>query len=101
MYTATTNLIAAARQNDSTSDDARGSPRTTKTLVTALRLALLVGSVFGVLLTFLADALIRALIGNDSLDPTVMAAALRYVRIRCLGMPAAVVIGAFSFVSVV
>ena len=93
MYTATTNLIAAAQQNDSTSPNSQDSPRTTKTLVTSLRLALIVGSIFGIFLIFSANTLIRSLIGNDSLDPIVMSAALRYVRIRCLGMPAAVVIG--------
>ncbi|KAL7462394.1 hypothetical protein ACHAXS_002771 [Conticribra weissflogii] len=105
MYTATTNLIAAAQQHDATSSSdsnssSKGtnsidnnSPRTTKTLVTALRLALVVGSIFGVFLTLFAKTLIQALIGNDSIDPTVLASALRYVRIRCLGMPAALVIG--------
>eukprot|EP00985_Skeletonema_marinoi_P011396 scaffold5417_cov136-Skeletonema_marinoi.AAC.2 len=93
MFTATTNLISAAQAQDQ--DDGQGvdAPRTTLTLVTALKLALVVGSVFGVGLSFFGNTLLRSLIGNDSLDPAVMAAALRYVRIRCLGMPAAVVIG--------
>eukprot|EP00984_Skeletonema_dohrnii_P018380 scaffold8562_cov102-Skeletonema_dohrnii-CCMP3373.AAC.7 len=93
MFTATTNLIAAAQAQDQ--DDGQGvdAPRTTLTLVTALKLALVVGSVFGVGLSFFGNTLIQSLIGNDSLDPEVVAAALRYVRIRCLGMPAAVVIG--------
>mmetsp|Transcript_21201 Transcript_21201/g.44511 ORF Transcript_21201/g.44511 Transcript_21201/m.44511 type:complete len:772 (+) Transcript_21201:522-2837(+) len=97
MYTATTNLIAAAQQHDASSSpdssSTSNSPRTTKTLITALRLALVVGSIFGAFLTLSAKTLIQALIGNDSIDPTVLAAALRYVRIRCLGMPAALVIG--------
>lgn len=94
MYTATTNLIAAAQaqdQDNGSSNDA--APRTTLTLITALKLALVVGSVFGVVLSLLSSTLIKSLIGNDSMDPSVMAAALRYVRIRCFGMPAAVVIG--------
>ncbi|KAL7449294.1 hypothetical protein ACHAWC_001370, partial [Mediolabrus comicus] len=92
MYTATTNLIAAAQAQDQ--DDGDGdAPRTTLTLVTALKLALIVGTVFGATLSVLGNTLIQSLIGNDSLDPNVMAAALRYVRIRCLGMPAALVIG--------
>ena len=33
------------------------------------------------------------LIGNDAIDPRVFTAALKYVRIRALGLPAAVVIG--------
>mmetsp|Transcript_11754 Transcript_11754/g.18097 ORF Transcript_11754/g.18097 Transcript_11754/m.18097 type:complete len:847 (+) Transcript_11754:169-2709(+) len=93
MFTATTNLIAAAQAQDQ--DDGQGvdAPRTTLTLVTAMKLALVVGSFFGVGLSFFGNTLIQSLIGNDSLDPEVVAAALRYVRIRCLGMPAAVVIG--------
>jgi len=93
MYTATTNLIAAAQAQDQDDGKDIDSPRTTLTLVTALKLALVVGSVFGVGLSFFGNTLIQSLIGNDSLDPAVMAAALRYVRIRCLGMPAALVIG--------
>jgi len=93
MYTATTNLIAAAQAQDQDDGKDADSPRTTLTLVTALKLALVVGSVFGVGLSFFGKTLIQSLIGNDSLDPAVMGAALRYVRIRCLGMPAALVIG--------
>ena len=93
MYTATTNLIAAAQAQDQDDGNGVDAPRTTLTLITALKLALVVGSVFGVTLSFYGNTLIQALIGNDSLDPAVVAAALRYVRIRCLGMPAAVFIG--------
>eukprot|EP00984_Skeletonema_dohrnii_P005891 scaffold2086_cov107-Skeletonema_dohrnii-CCMP3373.AAC.2 len=93
MYTATTNLIAAAQAQDQDDGKEVDAPRTTLTLITAMKLALVVGSVFGVGLSFFGNTLLRSLIGNDSLDPAVMAAALRYVRIRCLGMPAALVIG--------
>ncbi|KAL7548639.1 hypothetical protein ACHAWF_011912, partial [Thalassiosira exigua] len=102
MYTATTNLIAAAVREDE--DDARVGgdvggevitrPKTIQTLVTALRLALAVGASFGLVLSLFGPAMLRLLIGNDSLDPEVFSAASRYVRIRALGMPAAVVIGA-------
>merc|ERR1719491_895223 len=44
------------------------------------------------LMTF-ARPLLRSIIGNDAIDPEVFAAAMRYVRIRSPGMPAAVVIG--------
>mmetsp|Transcript_27864 Transcript_27864/g.51308 ORF Transcript_27864/g.51308 Transcript_27864/m.51308 type:complete len:707 (-) Transcript_27864:87-2207(-) len=91
MYTATTNLIAGAVEKDSAEGD--GQPRTKKTLVTALRLALLVGVSFGAILGTAAPFLLSKLIGNSSLDPTVYQSALRYVQIRSLGMPAAVVIG--------
>ena len=93
MYTATTNLIAAAQAQDEDDGQAVDAPRTALTLITALKLSLVVGSVFGVALSFLGKTLIKSLIGNDSVDPAVMGAALRYVRIRSLGMPAAVVIG--------
>lgn len=98
LYTATTNLIAAAVQEDAEASGAAGGvpgarPRTTATLVTALRLALVVGVTFGAALGAAAPSLLRLLIGNDAVDPDVFAAALRYVRIRALGMPAMVSIG--------
>jgi Na+-driven multidrug efflux pump len=99
MYTATTNLIAGAQEKDKLGQNLNGGegqvnqPRTTKTLVTALRLALLVGVTFGAVLGTAAPFLLKMLIGNSSLDPTVFQSALRYVQIRSLGMPAAVVIG--------
>lgn len=94
MYTATTNLIAGAVEKDSADIAASGTqPRTKRTLVTALRLALIVGVTFGAVLVSAAPLLLRKLMGNSSLDPTVFGAALRYVQIRSLGMPAAVVIG--------
>eukprot|EP00569_Conticribra_weissflogii_P005703 CAMPEP_0171331234 /NCGR_PEP_ID=MMETSP0878-20121228/2561_1 /TAXON_ID=67004 /ORGANISM="Thalassiosira weissflogii, Strain CCMP1336" /LENGTH=744 /DNA_ID=CAMNT_0011831733 /DNA_START=583 /DNA_END=2817 /DNA_ORIENTATION=+ len=94
MYTATTNLVAAAQEKDADPETSgEGNPRTTRTLITALRLALMVGVFFGAVLGTSASTLLKLLIGNDSLDPAVFSAALRYVQIRCLGMPAAVVIG--------
>mmetsp|Transcript_42264 Transcript_42264/g.88726 ORF Transcript_42264/g.88726 Transcript_42264/m.88726 type:complete len:683 (+) Transcript_42264:351-2399(+) len=97
MYTATTNLIAGAVEKDGaikgTAAGVNAQPRTRKTLVTALRLALVVGITFGAVLGTAAPFLLSKLIGNASLDPAVFQAALRYVQIRSLGMPAAVVIG--------
>mmetsp|Transcript_7989 Transcript_7989/g.18021 ORF Transcript_7989/g.18021 Transcript_7989/m.18021 type:complete len:736 (-) Transcript_7989:180-2387(-) len=93
MYTATTNLIAGAVEKDSADTTVAGQPRTAKTLVTALRLALLVGVAFGSILGTFAPLLLKVLIGNSTLDPVVFQSALRYVQIRSLGMPAAVVIG--------
>ncbi|KAL9186216.1 hypothetical protein ACHAXT_005454 [Thalassiosira profunda] len=96
MYTATTNLVAGAVEEDgadAAATDGEGKERTKRTLVTALRLALLVGATFGTVLFAAAPALLGKLIGNSSLDPEVFNAALRYVRVRSLGMPAAVVIG--------
>jgi len=97
MYTATTNLIAGSVGKDREEGKNHGGKivqkRTTETLITALRLALLIGVVFGATLSTFAPRFLSLLIGNDTLDPTVLSSALRYVRIRCLGMPAAVVIG--------
>jgi len=93
MYTATTNLIAAAVQEDKDNIIETGQPRTTTTLVTSLKLAMLVGSVFGVILGTTGKTLLKLLIGNDALDPAVFSAALQYVRIRSLGLPAMVVLG--------
>jgi len=96
MYTASTNLIAGAREADNLEDgglvDAR--PRTARTLLAALQLALYVGVGFGLVLGIFSQQLLRTLIGNTAaMDPAVFAAANRYVMIRSLGMPAAVVIG--------
>lgn len=95
MYTATTNLIASSVEKDNAAsvEGKNVQNRTSETLITALRLALVIGVVFGATLSTLAPQFLSLLIGNDALDPTVFSSALRYVRIRCLGMPAAVVIG--------
>ena len=124
MYTATTNLISAAVRQDEDDDDiseknehsatssalmntdaqiigkqttmmSRRQPKTTSTLITALKLALLVGTTFAITLMSTGPHLLQLLMGNSasSLDPVVYSAALRYVRIRALGMPAMVVIG--------
>lgn len=95
MYTATTNLVASASEKDKTAGENNKNDKehTIKTLITALQLALFVGIAFGIALGGFSQPLLRALIGNDSIDPVVFRAADRYVKIRSLGMPAAVVIG--------
>jgi Na+-driven multidrug efflux pump len=110
MYTATTNLVAAASREDRddevvvaaaamAANDANGStrprPKTTRTLVTALGLASRVGTFLAIALYALGPRLLKLLIGNDAshLDPIIFSSALRYVRIRALGMPAMVTIG--------
>lgn len=90
MYTATTNLIAAAKERDS---KVEGKPLSTSTLVTSLQLSGLVGGALGGVLIVFARTLLRGIIGNDAIDPAVFNAAMKYVRIRALGMPAAVIIG--------
>ena len=90
MYTATTNLVAAAQEKDR---GVEGKPRTTKNLVAAMQLSGFVGAGLGTILFVFARTLLRSIIGNDSINPEVFAAAMKYVRIRALGMPAAVIIG--------
>ncbi|KAL7551883.1 hypothetical protein ACHAWF_016121 [Thalassiosira exigua] len=95
LYTATTNLVAGAVQDDraaAAGDAEGGRPRTTATLVTALKLSLLAGSLLSAVLFASGDSLLRTLMGPDA-RPEVFSAASRYVRIRSLGMPAAAVVG--------
>jgi Na+-driven multidrug efflux pump len=90
MYTATTNLVAAAREKESQQD---GQSRSAQTLITSLQLSGIVGTVLGGALIVFTKILLRSIIGNDAIDPEVFQAAMKYVRIRALGMPAAVIIG--------
>lgn len=91
MYTATTNLIALAQSVDHGKEE---MPRTTKSFITALKLSGFVGGALGIALFGLSVPLLKAIIGsNSSVDAEVFVAALKYVRIRALGMPAAAIIG--------
>lgn len=85
LYTGSTNLIAAART--------KGDGRTQKTLIGALQLSVYVGATLSAFLLAFAEPLLRAIIGNDGISPAVFDAAMRYVRIRSLGLPAAALIG--------
>jgi len=90
MYTGATNLVAAAQEAD------RGTPKkpkTTKVLIGSMQLSTYVGAALGTVLFLCARPLLKAIIGNDGISPSVFAAAMRYVRIRALGMPAAAIIG--------
>jgi len=53
----------------------------------------LVGAGLGLVLLVFARVLLQGIIGNDAINPAVLNAAMKYVRIRALGMPAAAVIG--------
>ncbi|KAL7562249.1 hypothetical protein ACA910_004056 [Epithemia clementina (nom. ined.)] len=90
LYTGTTNLIAGAREKDRRLE---GSPRTTKNFIGSLQLSTYVGAGMGVTLFALAGVLVRTILGKGSFDPAVFDAAVRYVRIRALGFPAAAMIG--------
>lgn len=96
MYTGTTNLVAAAWEKDKHANKVSSSEKSTKTsrtLVGAMQLSLFVGAGLGAVLFGFAPVLLRSIIGNDAINPAVFAAAMKYVRIRALGMPAAVMIG--------
>ncbi|GMH91191.1 hypothetical protein TrST_g1729 [Triparma strigata] len=86
MFTATTNLIAGESTEGADSN-------ASKILVSALQMSLFVGTIAGTLLLASSHTLLKTLIGNEAVDPRVFTAALKYVRIRALGLPAAVVIG--------
>lgn len=83
-------MVAAAQESDRGSAD---KPATTKTLVGSMQLSNYVGAGLGVILFVFARPLLKAIIGNDAISPEVFAAAMKYVRIRALGMPAAAIIG--------
>lgn len=90
MYTGTTNLVAAAQESDRS---VPGKPRTTKNLIGAMQLSSYVGAGLGTILFVFARPLLRAIIGNDAISPAIFSAAMKYVRIRALGMPAAAILG--------
>lgn len=91
MYTATTNLVAAAHEKDKRSHD---RTTTISTIITSLQLAVFVGMIFGVGLATSSTFFIKALLGRKhDLNLEVLDAAQKYVRIRAIGMPAAVLIG--------
>lgn len=119
MYTATTNLVAAAVREDK--DDAaaaaaqnvnndvnlqqllhKSQPKTITTVLTAMKLATIVGTFFSILLYTLGPILLQLLIGTNAatstttttiINPIVYNSAKQYVKIRALGMPAMVMIG--------
>lgn len=90
MYTGATNLVAAAQEADRGTPD---KPSTTSVLTGSMRLSTYVGAGLGAILFVFARPLLKAIIGNDGISPAVFAAAMKYVRIRALGMPAAAIIG--------
>lgn len=90
MYTATTNLVAASIESEKSVES---KSNTKKTLIQSLQLSGFVGLGLGSILSLCAPLLLKAIIGNDTIDPAVFSAALKYVRIRALGFPAATIIG--------
>ncbi|VEU43230.1 unnamed protein product [Pseudo-nitzschia multistriata] len=90
LYTGTTNMVASAQESDRGTTD---KPRTAEMMMGAMRMSTYVGIGLGSLLFAFARPLLRAIIGNDAIGPAVFASAMRYVRIRALGMPAAAILG--------
>ncbi len=83
-------MVAAAQETD------RGTankPTTSKVLIGSMQLSTYVGAGLGAILFIFARPLLKAIMGNDSISPAVFNAAMKYVRIRALGMPAAAIIG--------
>jgi len=85
IYTATTNLMATSNVEEN--QDARN------TLVQSLRTSFYSGLVLAVGLLWQSSRMVRALMGNGADVSGIFGPALRYVRIRALGMPAAAIIG--------
>jgi Na+-driven multidrug efflux pump len=84
LYTGTTSLLASIKKNDEESKAG---------MLGSLQLSLIVGSILGITMFTFSKPLLRTLIGNDQIGSEVFDAALRYVRIRALGMPAAALLG--------
>lgn len=103
LYTGATSILALQMQtqqqtNQQPSSASQEAKTTDPSLVSqtflgALQLGLWVGSGLAVFLLIMAPVMLQGLIGNKGVDPAVMTAALRYVRIRAMGMPAAAMIG--------
>lgn len=83
MYTGTTNLVASAQNRK----------ETVKAFRASLQLSTFVGILFGTVTMASSVYLLRWMVGGNALDPVVFNAALKYIRIRALGMPAAAITG--------
>lgn len=91
MYTGTTNLIASAQERDSGDDN---NDKTADAFRASLQLSTFVGTILATGILLFGSTLLTLIIGkNSNLDPAVFDAALKYVKIRALGMPAAAITG--------
>ena len=90
LFTGTTHMVAVAQEADR---GVEGKPATAKAFRGALQLSVMVGAGVGSILLLYARPLLKGIIGNEAIDPEVFGAAMKYVRIRSLGMPAAAAIG--------
>jgi len=90
LYTGTTNMVATAQEEEVNSVT---KPNTAKTLISVLQLSGYVGLLLCIALLLTSKHAILGIMGSEVVDPEVFAAALKYVNIRALGMPAAAIIG--------
>ncbi|GMH72161.1 hypothetical protein TrRE_jg12717, partial [Triparma retinervis] len=88
MFTGTTNLIAGKDTTPESTDSLSPAARVMKS---SLQISLRVGVLAMVFMFLTSSRLLKLLIGNSGVDPAVFTAALKYVRIRSLGMPADVI----------
>ena len=95
LYAATTNLVSAsistAKSNRLNEEETAMS--TQSTLISSLQLSTFVGAALGCFMFCFTNIFLKALIGNDAIDPNVFQPASQYVKIRALGMPAAAILG--------
>jgi len=90
MFTATTNLIATVSKK---SPDTNTPSPASKLLRTSLQMSCGIGFFLGAFLLILSSPMVKLMIGGGDADPKVFWPAVKYVRIRALGFPAAVALG--------
>jgi Na+-driven multidrug efflux pump len=101
LFSGTTAILAAAMAADQrqalktkkqSASSTERQPKTAKSLQGVLQFSTMVGAGLGTLLFTFAKPMLLAIIGGEA-DPTILAAAMKYVKIRALGMPAAAMLG--------
>ena len=90
LYEGASNMVAAAVERDRGFE---GKARTTASVAAAWELSAFIGLGLGSFLFVFARPLLSTLIGGGGVSPEVFNAAMKYVRIRALGMPGAAFIG--------
>jgi len=99
LFSGTTTTIATAleadrrEQHDNHQNGVERKPQTAQALIGALQLSSLVGVGLGASIFLFAPQFLAAIVGGGTLDPSILGAAMKYVKIRALGMPAAAMLG--------
>ncbi len=95
MFAATTNLVAkegiGESHQQSTADSSLSAAA--MTLISSLQLSIFLGTASAILLYIYSVPLLTLLVSNPNISPSVFGAALEYINIRCIGLPAAIFIG--------